>query len=123
MRKTIIKLNERIVKSIFSLNEVMERNQKFPNLNPDFIKECSRWYYCEGDCIDLTLDFIGLLCHFSRSINVNKKAFNTLTDVAKVLKNTKKYEKIDYKEMDEIEKAVLPFIKDFPATGVITHII
>ena len=123
MRKTIIKLNERIVKSIFSLNEVMVKNQRFPNLNQDFIKECPRWYYCEGDNISLTLDLIGLLCHFSRSINANKKAFYTLTDVANTLKGIKKYEKFDFKEMDKIEKAVLPLIKDFPSTGVITHVI
>lgn len=123
MRKTIIKLNERIVKSIFSLNEVMVKNQRFPNLNQDFIKECSRWYYCEGDNISLTLDLIGLLCHFSRSINANKKAFYILTDVANTLKGIKKYEKFDFKEMDKIEKAVLPLIKDFSSTGVITHVI
>ena len=123
MRKTIIKLNERIVKSIFSLNEVMVKNQRVPNLNQDFIKECSRWYYCEGDSISLTLDLIGLLCHFSRSINANKKAFYTLTDVANILKGIKKYEKFDFKEMDKIEKAVLPLIKDFLSTGVITHVI
>ena len=123
MRKTIIKLNERIVKAVFSLNEVMKKNQRFPNLNPSFIKECSRWYYCEGDSIGLSLDFIGFLCHFSRSIKINKKEFYTLVGVAKTLKSIGKNEKIDYNEMDKIEKAVLPFVKDFPSTGVITHII
>ena len=121
MKKTIIKLNERIIKSIFSLKEVMEKNQRLPNLQPDFIKSCSKWYEEEGSHIGLTLDIIGALCIFTRKLSINKKEFYRLQDVAKILRNTRKCDPNDFKSMDMTEKAVLSYFKDVPQSGVITY--
>ncbi|MBR6907179.1 hypothetical protein IKN40_01370 [bacterium] len=121
MKKVIIKLNERIIKSIFSLKEVMEENQRLPNLHPDFCNSCSKWYEEEGSHIGLTLDIIGALCIFTRKLSINKKEFYRLQDVAKVLRDTRKYDSIDFKSMDRTEKAVLAYFKDMPQSGVITY--
>lgn len=121
MKKGIIKLNERLVKSIFSLKEVMEKNQRIPNLHPDFIKDCSKWYAEEGDHIETTLYIIGALCIFTRKLSINRKEYYKLQDAAKVLKNARKCDKLDFKEMDKVEKAALQYFNEFPQSGVITY--
>jgi hypothetical protein len=117
--KSIILLNERIIDAIFSLRETMAKNQTSPDNDPEYINAISKWYYSEGSQIEITLCILEILCFFSWKTKINRDSYNLLRNVVKTLKSLKEGGTSDLKQLDNVEKSVLPQIKKIPPAGVI----
>lgn len=119
--KSIILLNERIIDAIFSLRETMAKNQTSPDNDPEYINAISKWYYSEGNQIEITLCILEILCFFSWKTKINRDSYNLLRNVVKTLKSLKEGGTTDLKQLDNVEKSVLPQIKKIPPAGVIKN--